>query len=231
MDALDRYRDEFPILSRTVYMISNSLGAMPRQTARHLAEYADTWATRGVRAWEERWWEMPVEVGNKIARIIGAPPGTVSMHENVTTAQMVALSSVRPSGRPETPRLLGDGFPVDGVPVSRPGGRRVRTARRPRRGRSLACDTERMLDAIDDTTAVVAFSHVLFRTSYIMDAAAIVRRAREVGAAVILDTYQSAGIVPVDVDGARRRLRRRRLPEVAVRRARQRVPLHAARIG
>src|SRR5262249_51710977 len=82
-DNLERWRDEFPILSRTVYMISNSLGAMPRQTARLLAEYAETWATRGVRAWEERWWEMPSEIGNRIGRIIGAPDGSVSMHENV----------------------------------------------------------------------------------------------------------------------------------------------------
>src|SRR6202008_557842 len=58
---------------------------------------------------------------------------------------------------------------------------------------------DRMLDAIDDRTAVVAFSHVLFRTSYIMDAAAIAEKARAVGASVILDTYQSAGIIPVDV--------------------------------
>ena len=73
MENLERYRDEFPILSSTVYMISNSLGPMPRRTARDLAEYAETWATRGVRAWEERWWEMPAEVGNKIAWTIGAP--------------------------------------------------------------------------------------------------------------------------------------------------------------
>src|SRR3954466_14204875 len=99
MDALDRWRDEFPILSDTVYMISNSLGAMPRQTARNLAAYAETWATRGVRAWEERWWEMPLEIGNRIARVVGAAPGTVSMHENVTTAQMVALSAIQPAGR------------------------------------------------------------------------------------------------------------------------------------
>src|SRR5439155_23521395 len=63
----------------------------------------------------------------------------------------------------------------------------------------LTVRTDRMLEAIDDSTAVVAFSHVLFRTSYIMDAAAIIARAHEVGAAVILDTYQSAGIVPLDV--------------------------------
>src|ERR1043166_2969608 len=97
MDDLVRWRDEFPILADTVYMISNSLGAMPRTTARNLAAYADTWATRGVRAWEERWWEMPIEVGNKVARIIGAPAGSVSMHENVTTAHMIALSSLKPA--------------------------------------------------------------------------------------------------------------------------------------
>src|SRR5438045_482268 len=95
MDDLQRWRDEFPILARTVYMISNSLGAMPRTTARHLAEYAETWATRGVRGWEDRWWEMPLEVGDKIGRIIGAPAGSVSMHENVTTAHLVALSCMR----------------------------------------------------------------------------------------------------------------------------------------
>jgi len=198
MEDFARWRDEFPILSRTVYMISNSLGAMPRQTARNLAEYADTWATRGVRGWEERWWEMPLEVGNKIARVIGAPAGTVSMHENVTTAQMVALSSVRPSGARKRivcsamdfPSMVylyraqqAAGFDLIVVPAEN----------------DLTVRTDRMVEAIDETTAVVAFSHVLFRTSYIIDAAAIARRARAVGAAVILDTYQSAGIIPVDV--------------------------------
>src|SRR3954452_3047673 len=199
-DDLARWRDEFPIVSRTVYMISNSLGAMPRQTARYLAEYADTWATRGVRAWEERWWEMPAEIGNRIARIVGAAPGTVSMHENVTTAHMVALSTLRPSGARrrivctamDFPSMVylyraqqAAGFELHVVPAED----------------DLSVRTDRVLDAIDDRTAVVAFSHVLFRTSYIMDAAPIVRRAHEAGAAAILDTYQSAGIVPLDVAG------------------------------
>src|SRR5690349_17888543 len=104
MSTLDHWRDEFPILARTVYMISNSLGAMPRRTAADLAEYANTWATRGVRGWEERWWEMPLEVGNKIGRVIGAPAGSVSMHENVTTAHMVALSCLEP--KPGRRRLV-----------------------------------------------------------------------------------------------------------------------------
>ncbi len=195
---LERWRTEFPILSRSVYMISNSLGAMPRKTAQNLAEYAETWATRGVRAWEERWWEMPLEVGNKVARVIGAPAGSVSMHENVTTAHLVALSCLHPTpargvlvcSEMDFPSMMylyraqqAAGYELRIVPAEA----------------DLTVRTDRMLDAIDGSTAVVAFSHVLFRTSYIMDAAAIVARAHEVGAKVILDTYQSAGIVPVDV--------------------------------
>jgi kynureninase len=198
MEDFARWRDEFPILSRTVYMISNSLGAMPRDTARHLAEYAETWATRGVRGWEERWWEMPVEMGNSIAPILGAPAGTVSMHENVTTAQMVALSCVRPSASRRTIVCSEMDFPsmVYLYRAQQAAGFQLRIVPA---GDDLAVHTTRMLEAIDATTAVLAFSHVLFRTAYIMDAAALARRAREVGASVILDTYQSAGIIPVDV--------------------------------
>jgi kynureninase len=198
MGDLERWRDEFPILSRSVYMISNSLGAMPRQTARNLAEYAETWATRGVRGWEERWWEMPTEIGNKIARIVGAAAGSVSMHENVTTAQMVALSCVRPAGARKRIVCSAMDFPsmIYLYRAQQAAGFELRIV--PAED-DLTVSTGRMLDAIDSTTAVVAFSHVLFRTSYIMEANAIAGRAREVGAISLLDTYQSAGIIPVDV--------------------------------
>jgi kynureninase len=198
MDELLRWRDEFPILSRTVYMISNSLGAMPRATAQSLAEYAETWATRGVRAWEERWFSMAGEVGDKVAGIIGAPAGSVSMHENVTTAHAVALSCLRPEGRRrklvctamDFPSMIylykaqrDVGFDLEIVPALD----------------DLSVPGERIAAAIDDRTAVVALSHVLFRSSYIVDPRPVVERAREVGAVVILDGYQSAGIIPVDV--------------------------------
>src|SRR5580765_4088827 len=192
MGDLERWRDEFPILSRSVYMISNSLGAMPRRTRDNLAEYADTWATRGVRGWEERWWEMPTEVGNKIARVVGAPAGTVSMHENVTTAHLVAMSCVRPSGARKRIVCSAMDFPSM-IYLFRAqqaaGFELVTVPGEP----DFSVSTDRIIDAIDDTTAVVAFSHVLFRTSYIMDADAIARRARQVGAMTMLDTYQSAG--------------------------------------
>jgi kynureninase len=200
VDDLEKWRPEFPILSRSVYLISNSLGAMPRKTADSLADYATAWATRGVRAWEDRWWEMAQEVGDRIGAIIGAPGGSVSMHENVTTAQMVLLSTLPvPTGSSrrkivclemDFPSLIylyrahADlGFELEVVPGES--------------DYSVAID--RVLAAIDDRTALVAFSHVLFRSSYIMDPEPVVRRAHEVGALVVLDVYQSAGIIPLDV--------------------------------
>jgi len=198
MDDLARWRAEFPILSRTVYLINNSLGAMPRRASRDLAEYAETWATRGVRAWEERWWEMPIEVGDKVARLIGAPRGSVSMHENVTTAQMVALSAVRPA--PGRNRIVCTAMDFPSVVHLYRAQQRAGFDLRVVPGEDdLTVRLDRLLDAIDERTAVVAISHVLFRTSFILDAAAIARRAREAGAMVMLDVYQSAGIIPVDV--------------------------------
>jgi kynureninase len=199
MTDLERWRQEFPILSRTVYMISNSLGAMPRATAENLAQYAHTWATRGVRGWEERWWEMPLEVGNKIARIIGAPAGSVSMHENVTTAQMVALSTLQLQQTRRRLVCTAMDFPSM-VYLYRAQERRGFQLHVVPAESDLSVRTDRILEAIDESTAVVAISHVLFRTSYIMDAAAIIERAHEAGAVVILDAYQSAGIIPLDVD-------------------------------
>jgi kynureninase len=92
MDELLIYRKEFPILEHTTYMISHSLGAMPRGVYDRLQEFADTWATRGIRAWAEGWWEMAVTTGDKIARIIGADPGSVVMHQNVSVCQSIILS-------------------------------------------------------------------------------------------------------------------------------------------
>ena len=92
-DPLLRYRERFPILSRTKYLVSHSLGAMPDATRDALVEYADLWASRGVRAWGDRWWMMSIEVGDIIAPLIGAPPGSVVMLPNVTTAEAVVLSS------------------------------------------------------------------------------------------------------------------------------------------
>src|SRR5829696_7051141 len=92
-DPLLRWRDEFPILEHTTYLISNSLGAMPRGVYAELKAYADLWAARGVRAWNEGWWDSPIAVGDEVGKVIGAAPGSVSMHTNVTTAAAISLST------------------------------------------------------------------------------------------------------------------------------------------
>jgi len=86
------YRDRFPILAETTYLINHSLGAMPAAAEERLLDYARAWKERGVRAWEEGWWELPLTVGDQLGRLIGARPGTVSMHQNVTLAEAVVLS-------------------------------------------------------------------------------------------------------------------------------------------
>ncbi|HUX35348.1 MAG TPA: hypothetical protein VMV51_15860, partial [Gemmatimonadaceae bacterium] len=93
-DPLLAFRPEFPILERTTYLVSNSLGAMPRAVPDRLAEYVDEWAEQGVRAWGRAWWEMPSSVGDEIAPLIGAGAGQVVMVGNVTLGQATVLSAL-----------------------------------------------------------------------------------------------------------------------------------------
>jgi kynureninase len=179
-------------------MISNSLGAMPRGVEDSLREYADTWATRGVRAWAERWWAMAGEVGDAVAPFIGAPGGSVSMCENVTTAHMSVLSTLAPPARRDAIVCSAADFPSIIYLLRAQEALGYRLVVVPAAEDGMA-DPARIADAIDDRTALVAVSHVLFRSSSILDPRPIVARAQAAGARVMLDLYQAAGIIPVDV--------------------------------
>jgi kynureninase len=200
-DPLLRFRGEFPILDKTVYLISNSLGAMPRAAEEALERYASDWKTRGVRAWAESWWDLSAAVGDEIAPLLGAPPGTVSMLANVTTAQAVLLSSFEyRKGRDKIVLAEGE-FPSVRYLYENLAprfGARVEVVPSPH-GDGLSIDEERIAAAIDDSTVLVPISHVLFRSAYVADLAPIVKKARRVGAIVVLDAYQSVGTLPVDV--------------------------------
>lgn len=201
-DDLLKWRGEFPILDHTVYLISHSLGAMPRATYERLHEYADIWATRGVRAWAEGWWNMPVTVGNEVARIIGADPETVVMHQNVSICQSLILSCLLPL--PENSKRRKIVYSELNFPSvmyvyeahAREHGLRIETVKS---DDGITVPLERMLAAIDEETLLVPISHVLFKSAFLQNARAITERAHEVGAMVILDTYQSAGTVPFSV--------------------------------
>jgi kynureninase len=200
MDPLLRWRAEFPILDTCTYLVSHSLGAMPRRAREHLTRFADAWDRRGVRAWYEGWWEIGRTTGDLLAPLLGVAPGTITMHQNVTVAQAIVASCFAYDWRRRrivmqdldfpSNHYLYEGFrrygaevdyvPSDGV-VSAP--------------------IERLVDAIDDRTALVPISLVLFRSGCLQDVRPVVEKAHAVGARVVLDVYQATGTVPLDLAG------------------------------
>jgi len=200
MDELLKWRGEFPILDRTTYLISNSLGAMPRGVYGGLRSYADSWGERGVRAWEEGWWEMAVGVGDQIAPLIGAAPGEISLHQNVTLTQAVISSCFDFRGPRNKIVMVELEFPSIQYFYHEQGrlGARVEVVPTPDH---IRIGLDKLLAAIDETTLLVPISQVLFRSSSIVDARAIVERAHHVGAHVILDVFQAAGTIPLDLRG------------------------------
>src|SRR5207253_4031392 len=189
MNHLLAYRDRFPILRETTYLINHSLAAMPAAAEERLLEYARMWRERGIRAWGEGWWDMPLTVGDQVGRIIGAPPGSVVMHQNVTVAEAIVLSCFRPTA--ERNRIVYEQANFPSV--------RYLYQAQPELEVVAVADDAAIVDAIDERTLLVPISHVLFKNGEIQDVEPIVRRAHEAGAHVVLDCYQSAGVVPFDV--------------------------------
>jgi kynureninase len=198
-DPLLAFREEFPILEKTTYLVSNSLGPMPRSVPEKLAEYARDWGELGVKAWNRGWWERPVDVGNEIAPLVNAGEGEIVMMPNVTSAQTAVLSSIDFPKERDTVVMTELDFPsvryAYAEMAQRLGARVVVV----RSEDGLTIDPEMLHAAIDERTRLVAVSHVLFRSAYVMDADAICRRAHEMGALVSLDSFHAVGITPVDV--------------------------------
>ena len=198
-DKLLAYRGEFPILASTTYLVSNSLGAMPRAVPERLAEYVDEWAELGVRAWARGWWDMPVTVGNDIAPLLGAGQGEVVMVANVTSAQAAVLSSLDYTAPRDTIVMTSLDFPSVRYVYDRLATRLGARVKVVDSDDGVSIDTQRVLAAIDERTRLVSISHVLFRSAYIMDVDAICRAAHEAGALVSLDAFHAVGVIPVDV--------------------------------
>ncbi|MEP7292045.1 MAG: aminotransferase class V-fold PLP-dependent enzyme [Chloroflexota bacterium] len=204
-DPLLNYRDEFPILSTCTYLISNSLGAMPRGVYDKLNQFADSWASLGVRAWgtpafdNPTWWNLKGAVGDKIAPLIGAPPSSVLVHENASIANSILLSALDLSAPRRSKVVVSDmDFPSDVYTLQAmlPEQFEIVTVRS---HDGITLDTDELLDAIDEQTRLVSLSHVLFKSAYIVPVEAVVRKAHAVGAQVLLNGYHSVGIIPVDV--------------------------------
>ncbi|MGH7162103.1 MAG: aminotransferase class V-fold PLP-dependent enzyme, partial [Planctomycetota bacterium] len=199
-DPLLEHRRLFPILESTTYLINNSLGAMPAEVEERLAAYAAIWKRRGVQAWAEEWWSLPVAVGDLVAPLLGARPGTVSMHTNVTLATAVFFSCLDVRGPRNKVVSTALQFPSILYLLERwCSDRGARLEIVPCED-GLGADPGRLLQAIDAETLAVSVSHVEFKSAYVNDAAAIARRCREVGALLLLDVFQSAGVVPIEAE-------------------------------
>jgi kynureninase len=196
-DALLARRSDFPILSTCTYLISNSLGAMPARTRERLGDYADSWAQRGVVAWEE-WMPMVTRVGDLIGRLINAGPNEVTMLQNVSIVESILISALDFSGKRNKIVYSTMEFPTIHYnwEAQRRRGARIELVESPD---GVGVDAQAICDAIDDSTLAVPISHVLFRSGYVQDVAPIVEKAHRCGALVFLDVYQSIGVVPIDV--------------------------------
>jgi kynureninase len=189
VDELLAYRDRFPILADCTYLINHSLAAMPAAVEERLLEFARMWRERGIRSWGEGWWDMSVTVGDQLGRIMGAPAGTIVMHQNVTVAEMSVLSCFRNPGARNRVVYEEANFPSV----------RYLYQAQPELEVVAVEDDRAIVEAIDERTLLVPISHVLFKNAEIQDVEPIVRRAHEAGAYVVLDCYQSAGVVPFDL--------------------------------
>lgn len=192
-------RAEFPILEKCTHLISHSLGAMPRQVFDRMHDYAELWNTRGIRAWEDAWWEMPITTGDLLAPILGVPKGSVVMHQNVSIAMALILSCFDI----KTPRnkiVYSDmNFPSV-MYVNEAHKRLGAEIHMVKSDDGITVDLEKLLAAIDERTLLVPISHVLFRSAFIQDAKTIIEHAHRMGAMVVLDCYQSAGTVPLEIE-------------------------------
>lgn len=192
------WRSSFPILEGATYLVSHSLGAMPRASADALAGYARTWSERGVRAWVEGWWDLPRTLGDEVGHLIGAPAGSVVMQPSVSVAQSAIASCLDYGTRRHAIVFEAPQFPTVGYvwAAQHALGATIRTVPSPD---DVGVPLEAYLAAIREDTLVVPLSHALYRSGFVQDVAAITRRAHEVGALVVVDLYQTAGTVPVDV--------------------------------
>ncbi len=194
-------RKEFPILERCVYLISNSLGAVPRKAQDNLAQFYKMWAGEGVSAWEKEWWELSRRVSNEVASLIGAGEDEVTMMVNATACHWVALSTkFLAKGKKRNKIVMTDhDFPSILYAVKNVAEFMEWTIDIIKSNGRPGIDAEEIVRRIDEKTLFIATSHVYFKSAYIQDIKAISSRAKQVGALTLIDGYHAPGAIPVDV--------------------------------
>jgi kynureninase len=195
---LNRHRDQFPTLASGIHLLSHSLGPVPRAVRDSMLAYCDAWEHHTSEdAWATSWWELSRRVGDRLARILGGAAGSVQIQPNASIALATVASCFDfPKRRRNKVVTTALDFPsMEYIwDAQRQIGARVEVVPS---ADGISVPLEKILDAIDDQTCLVALAHTSYRSSYRVDASAIVEHAHAKGALVLLDVYQSAGVVPL----------------------------------
>jgi kynureninase len=191
------YRAEFPIFRHAVYLNSCSLGALSSRSRSKVNECLDLWETRGAAAWYDTWWGALAELRSRYARLIGAVEGSVALHPNISTALTALAESLDYHRRPKIVVTSLDFPTVVYQWLARSSeGVEVQVVESPD---GITTPVEAIARAIDDRTVLVATSHVYFTSGAIQDVRAVADAAHRRGALLLIDGYQAAGQLPVDV--------------------------------
>jgi kynureninase len=196
-ESLLEYRKLFPSLESCVHLISHSLGCVPAKAKDDLGEFFELWQTKSITAWGD-WLPEVDRAAERIAKIISAPAGTVIMNQNVSTIMAVLASCFDYTAERNKVVYESLMFPTVSY-VWQAEQRRGAKCVLVESADGKLIDVDAVCAAIDEHTLIVPIQHVIFSSAQIQDVKKIVARAKQVGAHVILDCYQSIGTIPVDV--------------------------------
>ena len=196
-DLLAQYRTRFDLPDGVIYLDGNSLGAQPNSVPAAAGVVLDEWQSQLIGGWRGAgWWELPLAVGDKIGRIIGAAPAQV-LACDTTTINLYKTISAAVALRPDRSVILTEenGFPTDLYIVGSVAERTGRTVRSVPRGESV-------IDHLDDSVAVAVLGQVDFRTAALLDIPSTTAAVHATGALVVWDLSHGAGVVPINLDAA-----------------------------
>ncbi len=203
-DELASYRAAFVHDDDLIYMDGNSLGRLPRATVDRMAAAVEQeWGSDLIRGWHHGWYDAPQRIGDKIAGLIGAGHGQVLACDSTSTnlfKLILAALALRPNRRrivSDTLNFPSDLYIIQGC-IDLLGGRHELVLAPSADG--IHIEPAALADMIDEQTALVTLSHVVFKSGFLYDMAAVTARAHEVGALVLWDLSHSAGVVPTELD-------------------------------